>query len=227
MICRSKLGSQLYINYVRLRELTELYQPTYQKSDFILLKKERFKRSSDMRVQALIDNLPSQKGSYLDIGSQLGYFVFTIAERGFLSFGMEMHKVSYDYAMNVKNLNDIDNAHFINLSLDKIVAELLPSFDVISILSVFHHLVHFQGFAAADAIIKTLAAKCRSTFFFETGEYEEKGFYWTDDISFMGNNSKAWIQNYLESAGFKKVRTIATTGTHLTEHKRTLYCCTK
>jgi hypothetical protein len=227
MVFRSRIGAMAYINYVRVLEKTELYQPTYQKRDFLLLKKERFKRSSDIRVQAISANMPKKQGSYLDIGSQLGYFVFKMSELGHLSLGIEMHKVSYDYAMNLKNINGVENAHFLNLQFDREVSERLPAFDAISILSVFHHLVYFQGYENAIAIIRNIAAQCGSRFFFETGEFEEKGFYWTEGLRFMGSNSKKWILDFLKSLKFKKVEIIATTETHLTEHNRTLFCCSR
>ena len=215
------------VNYIRFRKRTELYQPTYNTQNFKLARPGLDKRSSDDRVSLISENLPQSPGSYLDIGSQLGYFVFKISEKGFLSCGVEVNPVSCTYSRSLAILNDIKNVSFLNFQLDLDTVESLPEYDVISILSVYHHMVFFLGRESADQVLKILISKCRKKFFFETGEYEEKGFYWTEKLSFMGINSSESIKNFLEKFGFSSVTKIGTHSTHLTDHKRTLYMCDK
>lgn len=222
-----KIFHLFVVNYIRARKRTELYQPTYNVNHYKLARPGLEKRGSDDRVSLVGENLPQLPGSYLDIGSQLGYFVFKMAEKGFLSCGVEMNPVSFTYATSLAALNDVKNVSFLNLVLDTDTVASLPEYDVISILSVYHHMVYFLGKEPADQAIKILISKCRKTFFFETGEYEEKGFYWTEGLSFMGDNSSISIKIFLEEFGFSSVKKIGEHSTHLTQHKRSLYMCEK
>jgi hypothetical protein len=223
----TKLLSSIIVNYIRIRNKTELYQPTYNIKNLLLMRPNLEKRSSDDRVKVIQDNMPEIPGSYLDVGSQLGYFVFKMSEKGFLSYGIEANPVSCLYASNVANLNGIKNTSFLNLALDIDSVDSLPEFDVISILSVYHHMVYFFGKNEADKVLGKLIGKCRKRFFFETGEYEEKGFYWTDGLSFMGQDSSRGIINFLGGFGFSKITKVGEHPTHLTDHKRSLFMCEK
>lgn len=215
------------INYIRFRKKTELYQPTYNPNKYFIFRSNLKKRKSDDRLSMIYKNLPEKHGSYLDVGSQLGYFVFKISEKGYMSSGIESNSTSFFYATSLSRLNKIKNVSFFNFSLDKNTVDLLPEYDVISILSVYHHMVYFFGKKDADETIKKLVSKCRKTFFFETGEYQEKGFYWTDSLSFMGDNSNDTIKLFLEKFNFKSVEKIGENSTHLTKHKRSFYVCRK
>jgi O-antigen chain-terminating methyltransferase len=224
---KKKLIALLYLNYINLFNKTEMYQPSYNSSRFLLFNSQKSQRLSDDRLDAMIKNLKTKNGSYLDIGSQIGYFVFYFNKLGFFSTGIEMNSYSSDYASCLSILNKIKNISFINDTINQNSVKNLPDFDVVSILSVFHHLVYFQGKVAAEEILSILISKCKNTFYFETGEFEEKGFYWTESLSFFGNKSQIYIKDYLQTFGFSEVRCIGKYRTHLTDHKRSLFVCHK
>ena len=71
----TNLISSIIVNYIRIGNKTELYQPTYNVKNLRLFRSDLEKRSSDDRVDVIQDNMPGIPGSYLDVGSQLGYFV--------------------------------------------------------------------------------------------------------------------------------------------------------
>ena len=48
-------------------------------------------RSCEDRWAAMDPVLDAKEGSLLDIGSNIGYFSFKAAEKGYLSFGLEAH----------------------------------------------------------------------------------------------------------------------------------------
>ena len=50
----------------------------------------------------------------------------------------------------------------------------IPNFDVISSLNVFHHLVYFLGFDAADIIMKQLVSKTNSKLFLRQVNMKKK-----------------------------------------------------
>ena len=98
---------------------------------------------------------------------------------------------------------------------------------MISFLNVFHHIVFFDGFETADEIMHQLYKKCNLYFIFETGQYDEKGYYWSEKLNFMGKDPTRWINNYLLGLGYFKVKLIGKISTHLSDKKRALFLCKK
>lgn len=219
-----------FINVVRLLNLTELYQPTYNPKKYIILKFDVKKRNSDDRIYAIQNNVDfSRINTYLDIGSQLGYFVFRLSESNelILAQGFEMNDVSTAYSNALVYLNDLENISFVNCKVTPIFVKKMPNYDMISFLNVFHHVVYFDGFEIADKIMHELYNKTNSYFIFETGQFDEKGYYWSDSLSFMGDNPVAWIQDYLISLGYKTVTLIDEFPTHLSDKTRAFFICSK
>ena len=95
-------------------------------------------------------------------------------------------------------LNNSINTSFINSELNADNVHNMPCYDVISCLNVFHHIVHFRGFDEADYIMNVLYKKTNTYFIFETGQYNEKGHYWTNDLSLMEETPIKWIIEYLK-----------------------------
>ena len=217
-----------YINSIRKNSKVDFYQPTYNPNNFKLYRSnDVIRKETDMRVNTISScfDFGSIK-SYLDIGSQFGYFVFKLAEsKNLLAHGIEMDKVLCAYSNAIIVLNDLENISLMNCKLTPETAEKLPGYDLISFLNVFHHTVHFDGFEAADKIMKILFDKC-CHFVFETGQYNEKGYYWSNDLKFMGNDPDLWVAEYLVQIGYKILRT-EQYKTHLSDTTRSFVCCTK
>lgn len=217
-----------YINSIRKNSKIKFYQPTYNPNNLELYGvNEVVRKETDIRVDTIISRFDFNLiNSYLDIGSQFGYFVFKLAEaKKLIACGMEMDKVLCAYSNAIVILNDLENVSFVNCRLTPEKAEKLPRYDLISFLNVFHHIVHFEGLDAADKIMRTLFDKC-SYFVFETGQYDEKGYYWTEDLKFMGSDSNLWVRNYLIDIGYKILHTV-NFETHLSSSTRLFVCCAK
>ncbi|MDD5131466.1 MAG: class I SAM-dependent methyltransferase [bacterium] len=225
-----KLLSLLMLKVIKIFRLIEFYQPSYNPHGSILLGKNDHKRNCEDRFNLIKNNIePKEINSYLDIGSQIGYFVFKMAELNprLVAQGVEMERVSCAYANNLTLFNGVANVSFINAKMSVEFARAMPSYDLISFLSVFHHIAHFEGFTAADSIMQELHRKCQRYFIFETGQYDEKGYYWSESLKFMGEDPLSWINEYLRQIGYKEVRLLATVGTHLSENKRGIFLCRK
>ena len=225
-----KLLSFLFINIVRLFNLVELYQPTYNPKKCPLIKAKFCKRNCDDRLSAIIKNINfSYINSYLDIGSQLGYFVFSLAElnKNMIAHGMEMNTIACAYSNCILFLNDLKNISFSNTKINPEIAKRIPKYDVISFLDVFHHTIYFDGYEVADKIMRELYRRCNLYFIFETGQYNEKGHYWSEKLNFMGKNPTKWINDYLLSLGYSEVKLIRKVSTHLSDKKRDLFLCKK
>ena len=220
----------VFINLLKYFSKTENYQPAFTngKRIFFLKKDSTGKRSSDSRWESISKNIDSSRRSFMDIGSQHGYFVLNAEKLGFTSIGVEMSYPSYVFSKTLADLNDSKKAFFINEEINVKNVDTLPSSDIICFLSVFHHIVHFQGYDSAIHILRTLSMNAKDTLFFETGEYEEKEQYWTEAMSFLNNNTRDEMIKIFESFGcFKSIEIISENETHLNGHKRLLFKCQK
>jgi hypothetical protein len=225
-----RLVAFMLINAIRLLKLTEFYQPTYNPRNYWLIRRGDQRRNSEDRVQAIVGTIDiNHVRSYLDVGAQFGYYVFRFAEmrHEMMARGIEKDRIACLYAEAVRVLNRMSNVSFEKLKMTPALARELAAYDMISCMNVFHHIVHFDGFSAADSIMKELYTKCNKYFVFETGQFDEKGFYWSNDLSFMGEDPIQWIRDYLLGIGYVDVRVLAITGTHLSEKQRGLFLCKK
>ena len=218
------------VNLVRFFKLTEFYQPTYNPSNIYFVRGTSYERLTDDRIDVIKSNIDlSEISSYLDVGSQLGYFVYKINEANSSVFatGIEMNKVSYMYSVLIGMLNNSKNTSFINSELTADNVHNIPCYDVISCLNVFHHIVHLRGFEEADKIMKGLYKKTNKCLIFETGQNNEKGHFWTNDLGFMEDTPIKWIIDYLKKLGFYEVKLISKFKTHLGDEERGFFICTK
>ena len=131
------------------------------------------------------------------------------------------------YSVLIGMLNNSINTSFINSELNADNVHNMPCYDVISCLNVFHHIVHFRGFDVADKIMKVLYKKTNKCLIFETGQFNEKGHYLTNDLRFMGDAPIKWIIDYLKKLGFYDVKLISKFKTHLGDEERGFFICTK
>ena len=87
--------------------------------------------------------------------------------------------------------------------------------------------MHLRGFEEADKIMKGLYKKTNKCLIFETGQNNEKGHYWTNDLGFMEDTPIKWIIDYLKKLGFYEVKLISKFKTHLGDEERGFFICTK
>ena len=91
----------------------------------------------------------------------------------------------------------------------------------------FHHIVYFDGYEIADKIMYELYKKSSKYFIFETAQYDEKGYYWSEKLNFMGKNSTKWINDCLLSLSYSEVKLIRKVSTYLSDKKRGVFLCKK
>ena len=87
-----------YINSIRKNSKVVFYQPTYNPNNFELYRiSDVTRKETDMRVDTISSQFDFNPiNSYLDIGSQFGYFVFKLAEsKKLIAHGIEMDKVLF------------------------------------------------------------------------------------------------------------------------------------
>ncbi len=196
-----------------------LYQPIYGS------KSRKFKRNCEDRWDVMKAHLPKAPFSFMDIGSNIGYFTFHAQDMGAVAIGIEMHPGKYELAQAIKAVNEVERVSFLNFLIDTNTVVGLPSVNVVCFLSIYHHWIRHFGFEKADTIFTSLCNKTDSIFF-ETGQFNEK-VQWKDMLNFMKPDVKRWIENYLKSKGFKKILLLGEFPTHRSDVPRYLYFATK
>lgn len=149
-----------------------------------------------------------------DIGSNLGYFVFSFAERGCFGIGLEVQRENVEIAQFVQRSVAIENVAFANFNLTSQTSPNLPSTNVTIFFSVWHHLVVFQGYDAAIKMLKDVWASTDKVLFFESGEDSEIAAL---NIS---EPPRDWLRSVLEECcPSSKIQVLGTTS--MGEHKAT------
>lgn len=215
----TKLPNRFTLTAGRLG-MIELYQPIYGEKD------SSGQRMCADRWAVMKNHLPEGKFSFMDIGSQIGYFTFNAAEQGAVSFGVERNKRYCEVAEAIKSMRDIDHVAFLHMGIDSFTVKGLPNVDVLCCMSVFHHWVRESGFEEADRIFSELCSRSKAIFF-DTGQSDEKKTDWADTLSFMEPEPIEWIEKYLTSKGFTSVQRLGEFPTHLSEVPRMLFFASK
>lgn len=142
----------------RLRHMVqgvEQYQPTYGVNGIIDAPARAESTERAWAIAASLGHIPGKR--ILDIGSSLGFFVFYFADRGALAEGWESNVENCEVSRMVQSINGI-HADFRTKELNlETVKTILPGqFDVVFVLSVFHHIIRFNGLAYTQELVKEL-----------------------------------------------------------------------
>ena len=215
------------INALKVSGLAMMYQPMYHVSMGRVLGKTAPERACEDRWALIGANVPEGPGSFLDLGSQLGYFSFRLAERGYFGIGVERDWASSSLARHVGRINGLDSAHFHCAEISPETIAAMPTVDVTLCLSIFHHWVREHGLEYATGIMRLVAERNRSQLFFETGQSNEPSGRWPELLSFMGEDPKTWIADYLASLDFDEVRCLGEVPTHVSGTPRFLFAASR
>jgi hypothetical protein len=167
------------------------------------------------RIKLMKAALPdSVRGwSYLDIGSNVGWFVFAAESLGMESTGMEIGKRLVDFSQMIAEVS-VSSAKFINKEATPRYIAQMPNYDVISLLSILHLLVPTNGKEYAISLLREICNKVNKIFFFEIPIWSMESF----GITFVEG-----IQIFLQKIGnFSKTEMIG-----LSDAKRPFIVCYK
>ena len=201
--------------------LTKGYQPNpfILDGDSIRVCQDRF---------ASIDSeVPNEPLSCLDIGCNEGFFTFKMAERGGFCMGIDSGRNEVMVAESIKEINRIENVSFVNMQISPDSFKSLPSFDIIFLLSVFHHIVRHNDIEYAKKFMIELSMRNHKYLVFETGQPDEEGVDWTKDLFFMLPDPEVWIKNMLLSVGYSSVKVIGKNKSIRSSIPRLLFLATK
>jgi len=169
----------------------------YQPLPWIGLEDAGRKNGTEQRLDIIRNELKiNNVNTGLDVGCNVGYFCFNLAEDGISMLGVDMDDRFLRMARHVLRKCKFRNVGFLNMEINERTINLLPSTDLIIFLSVWHHWVKQYDYERATLMLSSMWGKCKKIMLFETGESEMPSRY---KLPNMGEESTDWIKSYLEN----------------------------
>jgi SAM-dependent methyltransferase len=131
----------------------------------------------------------------LDIGCNVGFFSFAMAEMGLAVVGVDAQQKELRIAAFVRRRLHARYVGLLSLLIDPATVRLLPTADCTLLLSVWHHWVKGYGMDAATAMLATVWERTGRIMMFETGETEMPADF---NLSCMQPSPREWIAKYLK-----------------------------
>ncbi len=176
------------------------------------------------RFHAISDVLPNKPLSVMDIGCNIGYFVFRMAERGGFCLGIDWGRNQIMVARSLAELHRVNNAVFSEMEVDPKSITSLPKVDVVICLSIFHHWVRRYGEQKAREMLISLASRAEKYIIFETGQPDEAQKPWSRLLHFMNQpDFETWVKEFLHTLGFEKVELCGPFPTSVSDVPRKLF----
>ena len=163
-----------YVDYLSASRSPQfLYQPIFK-----LKNAKRRQISTVQRWEAIcnaVQDTKIERGAVLDIGCNMGFFTFSLAEEGFFCLGLDGDSEICQFNNKMAFRNKIaqkkqGGAVFTAFTLDKVSIDSLPSFDVILFLGVWHHITKTHTLDESKEILSKLYNKCNRIMIFESGD---------------------------------------------------------
>lgn len=203
----------------RLKELlsrVEPYQPIYGLTGLI----DTPARTSLDRCRAIEQYLDGQiiGKRFLDIGSSLGYMCFFFADRGAKSEGWEMNVDNAEASRAAGDLNGISIDIKTKSFDDQTVGTIRETeYDVITILSVIHHIIHYNGLEYTQRLMAEVVRKTPTLFVELAKKGEDKSLFWD---AAQPEDELSVFDLIKDEVTIKKIGEF---GNHLSKNKRPLY----
>ena len=211
------------LNFYKLRNILngiEYYQPAYMVGGLDLIPKRECKDRCRIIEKALNNNLARNK--ILDIGSSLGYVCYYFSDKGAETEGWEADPKNIEAAKLIGKINGIpskfQNKYF---SLDEVNEIKKGDFDVVIILSVLHHIIHYNGLIYVQELIKNLLDKIPVLVVELALKNEDTTLFWNDALPENELSIFDLVKDEIE------LTLLGEFPTHLSVKKRPLYLITK
>jgi SAM-dependent methyltransferase len=115
------------------------------------------------RLALLDEAIPEHADSLLDLGCAEGHLTAEFADRGLFSIGVERQA---HVVVSARRSNaDHPNLGFLQYEVTPETIDTLPQFDVVFLLTVYHHWVNEFGWEAAESTLRSLGSTCDTLVF--------------------------------------------------------------
>ena len=202
-----------------LLALPEIYQPVLVPGLTYL----RAKRPCKDRLELITSDMGDPPATVSDIGCQIGFFTFSLAEQGYSVIGYDMNAQNVQICHMLNELSDLSTKPtFRNIILMPETAESFEAADYTLCLAVFHHIIYYHGLSVAQGLVPVLRNRTRKKLYFEIGQSNEPVEPWAKHMPDMGIDPFIWITDFLRSGGFEDVKVIGLVPTHVSNVPRYL-----
>lgn len=203
----SKLKNQI--------KAVEQYQPVYAINGIV----NNPQRYSNDRCKTIENNLGRVGGlKILDVGSSLGYLCYYFADRGSLTEGWEYNPKNAEVSRLIGEINGI-STHIKTKAFDLESVNDIKSgdYDVITILSVIHHIIFYKGLKYTQELMKETLEKVPIVIVELATKNEDRNIEWND------SQPKNELEIFDLVKDRVKIRKIGEFSNHLSDKKRPLY----
>lgn len=118
---------------------------------------------TELRKNLISNHLENSDKSALDIGSNQGVITSVFSSQGLFTVGIERDKMSLVSAQD--EFKFTPGLGFVRFDVDPNSIDKLPPFDVVSLLTVYHHWCREFGWEKSEYMLRTLANKSNKVFF--------------------------------------------------------------
>lgn len=158
-------------------------------NDIIAINNPTSKRTwTDTKIKSKTfnDTLKSiNPSSYIDFGSNLGYYVFSAAQQGIASTGIDYNKEYINVCEAISARHNITNANFVNSNLNEYSKNIDQAYDFMTVFSVIHHLYNrTEQYKNMDRLLADFAKLAKDVLFEVPTENDPKGHKWTQDSGY-------------------------------------------
>lgn len=169
----------------------------YQPLPWVGIHKAKRGEGTKVRLEAIETSLTGLDiRSGMDIGSNSGYFCFGLAQKGIPMLGIDMDAQNNRIAQYAYGKIGMQTIALSRMVVNTETLRLIPTVDLVLVLSVWHHWVRSYGLDVAGQILSALWEKSGKVLYFETGEDEMTADF---DMPDMGGSPQAWLENYLKT----------------------------
>ena len=158
----------------------------------------------------------------LDVGSSLGFVCYWFADRGVSTEGWEFNPANVEVSTLIGELNGVPTTiRARQFDRDSVTALAPGQFDVVTLLSVLHHVVHHQGLAETKTLVKELLDRVPTLVLELAVKGEDPGLFWDAALPEDELEILELVRDQVE------VVPLGQFGTHLSARSRPLYVVTR
>ena len=207
----------------KLRELAakvEPYQPAYGLPGLIA----KPARESIDRCRAIENHFAGRlRGKrLLDVGSSLGYVCFYFADRGMATEGWEGNPANAEVAQLIGEINGVSSRIRTQQFDRDSLATIAPGqFDIVTLLSVLHHVVYHQGLEQTQELLRDLLQRVPVLVLELARKGEDPGLFWDASLPEDELDVLALVRDDVD------VVPLGMFDTHLSDKARPLYVVTR